>query len=38
MRRVVMVSLGGYPPAPCPTAKAPVRVICFRADPLDTAG
>ena len=35
---VVMVSLGGYPPAPCPTARAPVRVICFRADPLDTRG
>ena len=35
---VVLVSLGGYPPAPCPTAKGRVHVICFRADPLDTRG
>jgi uncharacterized SAM-binding protein YcdF (DUF218 family) len=35
---VVLVSRGGYPPVPCPTAKAPVHVICFRADPLDTRG
>ncbi|HEY4928947.1 MAG TPA: hypothetical protein VIH95_07325 [Acidimicrobiales bacterium] len=35
---VVMVSLGGYPPAPCPSAEARVRVICFRANPLDTRG
>ncbi len=35
---VVMVSLGGYPPAPCPSAKGHVHVICFRADPLDTRG
>jgi len=35
---VVLVSRGGYPPAPCPTATSPVRVICFRADPLDTRG
>jgi len=35
---VVVVSRGGYPPAPCPTARAPVRVICFRANPLNTRG
>ena len=35
---VVMVSLGGYPRDPCPTAKAPVQVICFRANPLNTRG
>jgi hypothetical protein len=35
---VVIVSRGGYPPAPCPTARAPVHVICFRANPLDTRG
>jgi hypothetical protein len=35
---VVMVSLGGYPPAPCPRPKATVRVMCFRASPLDTRG
>jgi uncharacterized SAM-binding protein YcdF (DUF218 family) len=36
--RVVLVSLGNYPPAPCPTARAGIDVICFRADPLDTRG
>jgi len=35
---VVLVSLGGYPPAPCPTASHRVEVVCFRADPLDTRG
>jgi hypothetical protein len=35
---VVLVSLGDYPPAPCPTARRGIRVICFRADPLDTRG
>ena len=35
---VVVVSLGGYPPAPCPRANARVSVVCFRADPLDTRG
>ena len=35
---VVLVSLGGYPPAPCPKARPGIRVECFRADPLDTRG
>jgi len=35
---VVLVSLGGYPPAPCPKAPAHIEVVCFRADPLDTRG
>jgi uncharacterized SAM-binding protein YcdF (DUF218 family) len=35
---VVVVSRGGYPPVPCPTAKSGVRVICFRANPLNTRG
>jgi len=35
---VVLVSLGGYPPAPCPTARAGIEVVCFRANPLDTRG
>jgi len=35
---VVVVSLGGVPPAPCPRAPKEVKVICFRADPLDTRG
>lgn len=35
---VVIVSRGGYPPAPCPSARAPVHVICFRANPLNTRG
>jgi len=34
----VVVSRGGYPPAPCPPAPDKVRVICFRADPLNTRG
>jgi len=35
---VVVVSLGGYPPAPCPRAPDHVRVVCFRANPLNTRG
>ena len=35
---VVVVSRGGYPEAPCPTARAGIRVVCFRPDPLDTRG
>jgi uncharacterized SAM-binding protein YcdF (DUF218 family) len=35
---VVLVSRGGYPPAPCPKASHGVRVVCFRADPLNTRG
>jgi len=35
---VVLVSLGGYPPAPCPKARPGIRVVCFRANPLDTRG
>jgi uncharacterized SAM-binding protein YcdF (DUF218 family) len=35
---VAVVSLGGYPPAPCPKAPPKVTVRCFRADPLDTRG
>jgi hypothetical protein len=35
---VVLVSLGNYPPAPCPKASAGIQVVCFRADPLDTRG
>ncbi len=35
---VVLVSLGGYPPAPCPKARSGIEVVCFRADPLDTRG
>ncbi len=35
---VAVVSLGGNPPAPCPRHPVQVRVLCFRADPLDTRG
>jgi hypothetical protein len=35
---VVLVSLGDYPPAPCPKARAGIDVVCFRANPLDTRG
>jgi uncharacterized SAM-binding protein YcdF (DUF218 family) len=35
---LVIVSLGGYPPDPCPTANPPVHVTCFRANPLNTRG
>ena len=34
---VAVVSLGGVPPAPCPHAPR-IRVVCFRANPLDTRG
>lgn len=34
---VAVVSLGGTTPAPCPHPQPKVAVICFRADPLDTA-
>jgi hypothetical protein len=36
--RVVVVSRGGHPPAPCPSGPPGIRVVCFRADPLDTRG
>jgi hypothetical protein len=36
--QVAVISLGGNPPAPCPTAPHHVQVMCFRADPLDTRG
>ncbi len=35
---VVLVSLGGKTPAPCPKAKAGIEVTCFRANPLNTRG
>jgi uncharacterized SAM-binding protein YcdF (DUF218 family) len=35
---VVLVSRGGHPPAPCPGGAPGIRVICFRANPLDTRG
>ena len=35
---VVLVSRGGYPPAPCPTVRAGIELVCFRADPLNTRG
>ncbi len=35
---VAVISLGGHPPAPCPRSPAHVKVICFRANPLDTRG
>ncbi len=35
---VVVVSLGGNPPAPCPHPVPKVEIICFRAQPLDTRG
>lgn len=35
---VVLVSRGGYPPAPCPKARAGIELVCFRADPLNTRG
>jgi len=36
--RVVLVSLGDNPPAPCPKAATGIDVVCFRANPLDTRG
>jgi len=35
---VAVISLGGYPPAPCPEPVPGVEVLCFRASPLDTRG
>lgn len=35
---VAVISLGGQKPAPCPHPVPGVRIICFRADPLDTRG
>ncbi len=34
----ILVSLGGYPPAPCPAPVAGLVITCFRADPLNTRG
>jgi hypothetical protein len=36
--RVAVISLGGTRPVPCPPPVAGVRILCFRADPLDTRG
>ena len=33
-----LVSLGGTVEAPCPHPVPTVRIVCFRADPLDTRG
>jgi len=35
---VAVISRGGYPPVPCPRGDGRERVICFRANPLDTRG
>jgi hypothetical protein len=35
---VALISLGGNPPVKCPRPGHHVRVICFRANPLDTRG
>ena len=35
---VAVISLGGQSAVACPRPVAGVRLICFRADPLDTAG
>ena len=35
---MAVISLGDYPPAPCPPPVPGVHVVCFRADPLDTRG
>jgi hypothetical protein len=35
---VAVISLGGGRPVPCPRPGRGVRVICFRADPLNTRG
>ncbi len=35
---VAVISLGGNPPVPCPRPGPQVRVMCFRAHPLDTRG
>ena len=33
-----LISLGGTVEAPCPRPVPAVRIVCFRADPLDTRG
>ncbi len=35
---VAVISLGGVQPVPCPRPVARIRIICFRADPLNTRG
>jgi uncharacterized SAM-binding protein YcdF (DUF218 family) len=35
---VAVISLGGVKAVPCPSPVRGVRIICFRADPLDTRG
>jgi hypothetical protein len=35
---VAVISLGGKRPVPCPHSDGRERVICFRANPLDTRG
>ena len=35
---VALISLGGAVAAPCPHSVPGVRIVCFRADPLDTRG
>jgi uncharacterized SAM-binding protein YcdF (DUF218 family) len=35
---VALISLGGAVEAPCPHPVPGVRIVCFRADPLDTRG
>ncbi len=35
---IAVISLGGKKAVPCPHPVAGVRIICFRADPLDTRG
>jgi uncharacterized SAM-binding protein YcdF (DUF218 family) len=35
---VAVISLGGNPPVSCPRPVPRIRIICFRADPLDTRG
>lgn len=35
---IAVISLGGKKAVPCPRPVAGIRIICFRADPLDTRG
>jgi len=35
---VVVISLGGYPEAPCPRPVGGLTLVCFRARPLNTRG
>jgi len=35
---VAVISLGGHPAVPCPHPVPGVRLVCFRAHPLDTRG